>query len=55
MASPLKNRDAQILINRFVKGRSLKETAEILGMEYEALCKAQRKAIEKFYCYQFAD
>lgn len=51
--SPLNDRESEILILRFVNGKSIKESSLCVGMEPEAFVKAQRKAIDKFYSYNF--
>lgn len=51
--SPLKEREIKILVLRYVAGKQIKEAAAELNLEPDALVKAQKKAIDKFYAYYF--
>lgn len=51
--APLKEREIKILVLRYVIGKQVKEVAEELNIETDALVKAQKKAIDKFYTYYF--
>lgn len=51
--SSLTDREMNILIYRFVRGLSLKESSERLNMEYDTFNKAQKRAIDKMYKFLF--
>ena len=51
--SCLIDRDCEMLVLRYVHGFTIQESADRLGMEYDAFVKAQRKAIERFYSNSF--
>ncbi|MCQ2595555.1 MAG: hypothetical protein MJ196_09860 [Treponemataceae bacterium] len=51
--SNLTTREARMLVLRYVDGKTLKESAAAMGMEYEAFCKAQRRALDRLYMYLF--
>lgn len=51
--SNLTEKEARILDLRFIQGLSVKETAARLSMEVDTVNKAQKRAINKFYDFNF--
>ena len=49
--SPLTERESELIYNRFIKGLSLKECAELYGVEINSLSKHQHSIIKKLYPY----
>lgn len=49
--SNLYDREINLLLQRFVYGLSLKECAELFGVEINTVSKNQLKAVKKLYNY----
>lgn len=52
--SNLNDREIAIIECRFIKGLSIKESADIIGMETDAFCKAQKKSLKKLHAFYFS-